>query len=183
MIVIHPNDRTTSFLRKIYEGENNVTIIDENWNSRNIREKIGSSDKSELIMMLGHGYNRGLFAPYGDNQFARTIVDDRLVYLLKEHPCVGIWCYANEFAENYGLRGLFSGMIVSEESEAQAEGLDHEGEDIGALNRQFAYDLAYCMRKYSLDLIPHMMTEIQDYHSPIKDFNYNNLYYYKGYNK
>ena len=180
MIVIHPNDKTTSFLKKIYEGVNNVTIIDENWSSRNIRERIGTSDKNEVIMMLGHGYNRGLFAPTGDNPFGRTIVDDRLVYLLKERTCVGIWCYANEFAENYGLKGLFSGMIVSDVNEAYDNCLDCEGEDIDALNRQFAYDLSYCLRKYSLNLIPKMMLEIQDYHSDIKDFNYSNLFYFDG---
>ena len=178
MIVIHPKDKTTSFLKAIYAGKKNVTLIDETWNNRNIREAIGNAPKEEEIMMLGHGYNRGLFAPYGGNQFARTIVDGRLVYLLKEHTCIGIWCYANEFAENYGLKGLFSGMVVSDANEALDNCLDFEGEDIDALNNQYASDLEYCMRRYSLNLVPKMMQELQDYHSDIKDFNYKNFYFY-----
>lgn len=178
MIVIHPKDKTTSFLTKIYAGKKDVTLIDETWNNRRIREAIGSAPKEEIVMMLGHGYNGGLFAPYGDNQFARTIVNDRLVYLLKEHTCIGIWCNANEFAEKYNLKGLFSGMIISEKSEADMLGIDIIGENIYDCNRQFASDLEYCMRHYSLDLIPNMMVEIQDYHSELKDFNYNNIFYY-----
>jgi hypothetical protein len=179
MIVIHPKDKTTSFLRQIYLGKENVKVIDETWNNRQIREAIGTAPKEEVIMMLGHGYNRGLFAPWGDNQFGRTIVDDRLVYLLREHPCVGIWCYANEFAENYELKGLFTGMVVSDANEAMDNCLDFEGEDIELLNQQYASDMEYCLRNYPLDRVPKIMREVQDYSSPIKDFNYNSLYYYK----
>jgi hypothetical protein len=178
MIVIHPKDKTTSFLKAIYAGKRDVTLIDETWNNRNIREAIGSAPKKEPIMMLGHGYNRGLFAPFDGNPFARTIVDDRLVYLLKEHTCIGIWCYANEFAENHELKGLFTGMIISEQSEADQLGVDIIGENLQLCNNQFASDLEYCMRRYSLELVPKMMQELQDYHSDLKDFNYKNLYYY-----
>ena len=166
-------------MKAIYAGRKNVTLIDETWNNRNIREAIGSATKGEEIMMLGHGYNGGLFAPYGENQFARTIVDSKLVYLLREHTCIGIWCYANEFAEKYGLKGLFSGMVVSDANEAFDLGLDITGEDIGICNNQYASDLEYCLRRYSLDLVPRMMQELQDYHSDIKDFNYKSLYHYK----
>ena len=178
MIVIHPKDKTTSFLRTIYSWEKEITLIDETWNNRNIREAIGTSPKEEIIMMLGHGCDKGLFAPYGDNPFARTIIDSRIVYLLREHTCIGIWCYANEFAKKYDLKGLFSGMVVSDANEALDYKLDYEGEDINLLNKQYANDLAYCLRKNSLNSVPQMMLEIQDYHSDIKDFNYQSLYYY-----
>lgn len=179
MIVIHPKDKTTSFLRQIYSWEKEATIIDETWSNRNIRERIGTAPKEEMVVMLGHGCDKGLFAPYGENQFARTIVDSRLVYLLREHPCMGIWCYANEFAENYELKGLFSGMVVSDANEANDLCLDFDGEDIGQLNKQYALDLEYCFRHYPLGSIPKIMLEVQDYNSPIKDFNYKSLYFYE----
>ena len=178
MIVIHPKDKTTSFLKTIYEDSKDVTLIDETWSSRQIRETIGISPKDELILMLGHGYSDGLLAPYGGKQFARTIVDSKLVYLLKDRKCMGIWCYANEFAEKYGLKGLFSGMVISEIEEAYDNCIDITGEDINLCNEQYARDLEYCLRHYSLDLIPEMMQEIQDYHSDLKDFNYKSLYFY-----
>ena len=179
MIVIHPNDKTTSFLKEIYDGKKGVTLIDETWNGRSIRETIGLAPKEEVIMMLGHGHNNGLLAPFGRKQFGRVIVDSKLVYLLREHPCIGIWCYANEFAKKYGLKGLFSGMVISEANEAYDNCVDITGEDIDLCNKQYASDLKYCIRHYSLDLIPKAMLELQDYGSELKDFNYNSLYYYK----
>lgn len=178
MIVIHPNDKSTSFLSQMYSGKKDITFIDETWNNRNIRETIGISPHDEIIMMLGHGCGTGLFAPYGNDQFARTIVDSRLVYLLREHKCIGIWCNADEFAKKYELKGLFSGMIISEPEEAYNLGIDIYGEDLDICNNQFANDLDYCIRHYSLDLVPKIMKEVQDYHSALKDFNYNNLFYY-----
>lgn len=165
-------------MKQIYAGKKDVTLIDETWNSRRIRETIGTAPKEERIMMLGHGYNGGLFAPYGNDQFARTIIDSKIVYLLREHPCIGVWCYANQFADNYELKGLFTGMIISEKYEADNLGIDSEGVDIDACNNQFASDLEYCLRKYSLNLIPEKMLELQDFHSELTDFNYNNIFSY-----
>ena len=179
MIVIHPNDKTTSFLKAIYRKEKDITLIDETWTNRQIRETIGTANNKELVMMLGHGSCNGLFAPFGNEQFARLIVDGRLVYLLREHPCVGIWCNANQFAEKYNLKGLFSGMIISEPEEAWDCGVNIEGDDLPRNNEELANDLEYCLRKYSLNLIPQKMLDIQDYHSPLKDFNYNNIFYYE----
>lgn len=166
-------------MKVIYSERKNVTLIDDTWNSRNIREAIGTSPKEEEILMLGHGCEDGLFSPYGNEQFARLIVDSKLVYLLREHPCIGIWCNANMFANKYNLRGLFSGMIISEAEEAWDCGVDIEGEDLDANNNQLADDLRYCLKKYPLDLIPQKMLDVQDYHSELKDFNYNNIFYYE----
>ena len=140
---------------------------------------IGTAPANEPIVMLGHGTSNGLFSPYGDNQFARMIVSSKLVDLLREHTCIGVWCYANEFAKQYGLKGLFTGMIISEYEEALDNCIDIGGEDLELNNNQFASDLEYCMRKYSLDLIPDKMKVLQDYHSPLKDFNYSNIFYLK----
>ena len=166
-------------MKAIYRKEKDVTLIDETWTNRQIRETIGTSDSKELVMMLGHGSCNGLFAPFGNEQFARLIVDSRLVYLLREHPCVGIWCNANQFAEKYNLKGLFSCMIISEPEEAWDWGVDIEGDDLPRNNEELANDLEYCLRKYSLNLIPQKMLDIQDYNSPLKDFNYNNIFYYE----
>ena len=69
-------------------------------------------------------------------------------------------------------------MIISEAQEAYDLGVDIEGEDIGKLNTQFAKDLEYCIRHNSLNLVPEIMKIVQDYHSELTDFNYNNIFYY-----
>lgn len=178
MIVIHPKDKTTSFLTKIYSEWENVTLIDETWSSRDIREAIGCAPKNEIILMLGHGYSGGLLAPFNGNCFGREIVNEKLVYLLKDRLCIGIWCHAKEFAEKYKLKGIFSGMIVSSQEEANDYHIDIDGEDIDLNNEQFASDLLYCLTHTTMDGVPGLMVEMQDYHSELKDFNYHNIFYY-----
>jgi len=178
MIVIHPNDKATSFLKAIYAGKRNV-IIDETWSNRNIRECIGSSPSDEIIMMLGHGYRGGLFAPSKISPYGRNIVDRKLVYLLKEHICIGIWDQANMFAKYNDLKGLFTGKLILNKDTADSMGVDYEGEDIPLLNNQYASDLEYCIRNNDLPYVPQAMLNVQDYSSDIKDFNYKSLYYYQ----
>jgi hypothetical protein len=43
------------------------------------------------------------------------------VYLLRDKIGVYIWCNANVFAEKYGLKGFYTGMIISEYEEALYE--------------------------------------------------------------
>ena len=70
---------------------------------------------ADELMMLGHGNPFGLFStPNKKGQYVRQLVNGDLVEFLRDKTCIGIWCYANEFAQRYGLHGLFSGMIISE---------------------------------------------------------------------
>ena len=180
MIVIHPADKTTAFLKQIYSTWENVTLIDEKWSGRAIKEAICCAPKNEIVTMLGHGCEKGLFSPTisGDNQFGRTIVDDKLVPFLKERLCIGIWCHADEFAKKHKLKGIFTGMIISDENEACDYHIDLDGEDIELCNEQFASDLLYCLTHTDFHNVPNLMLEMQDYHSELKDFNYNNIFYY-----
>lgn len=176
MIVIHPNDGTTSFLNVLYKDKENITKIDETWRRRDILKAIGESDKSEIIMMLGHGSEHGLYAPSSGSQFGKLIVDHKMHDLLQGRTCIGIWCNAIDFAKRFDLSGLFTGMIISEEEEAVMEGVDIYGEDLNLCNKQFALDLDYCIRHHPLYEIPSKMLELQDYHSNLKDFNYNSIF-------
>lgn len=137
-----------------------------------------ASSKDEVVMMLGHGTEHGLLCPNDQCQFGRFIISDKHVDLLREHVCIGIWCNANRFAETHGLNGLFSGMVISEEEEAHTFGVDLKGEDLNERNHIYATDLAYCLRHYSLDLVPDAMQNVKDYSSPLNDFNYSSLYCY-----
>jgi hypothetical protein len=40
------------------------------------------------------------------------------VYLLRDKIGVYIWCNANVFVEKYGLKGFYTGMIISEYEES-----------------------------------------------------------------
>jgi hypothetical protein len=108
-LVIHPKDPTTDFLSKIYEGKD-WTIINHSIGKRLMRKAIEEHDR---IIMMGHGCEKGLF----DGEYKGIITSD-YVYLLREKQCVAIWCNADVFFLKYGLKGLYTGMIISEYMEA-----------------------------------------------------------------
>lgn len=62
-LVIHPKDRTTDFLKPIYHGRNDTTVITGGCTKKEVEQAI---DKHDHIIMLGHGTPQGLLAM---NQF------------------------------------------------------------------------------------------------------------------
>lgn len=107
-LVIHPKDETTDFLESIYAGLG-FTVIRDNTSWSNLKRQIKGHDR---IIMMGHGNEYGLLG------FKRLVIDSRLVYLLREKLCVCIWCNAHGFAPHYRLKGIYTGMIISETQEA-----------------------------------------------------------------
>ena len=107
-LVIHPYDPTTDMLRAIYEGEDWL-VIDDNISKSQLKKHIVDHDR---IIMLGHGTENGL---YGYNRF---IIDSSYVYLLRDKIVFCVWCNADQFVYKYNLKGFYTGMIISEEIEA-----------------------------------------------------------------
>ena len=122
MLVIHPSDRTTDFLRTLYEGREDVRLL----TGKESRKELGSIlfhlRPGERAMLLGHGTDAGLFRLEEDGEY-RLYVGHTMAYALRKHPVIGIWCHADLFARKELLHGLFSGMIVSEMPEAQKYGI------------------------------------------------------------
>jgi hypothetical protein len=73
------------------------------------------------IMGMGHGSPSGLF---GVNFPCGLIIDRDSIEALKlKKDSVFIWCNADKFVNRYNLKGLYSGMFISEVSEAMYCGL------------------------------------------------------------
>ena len=178
MIIVHANDPTTKFLSLLYEQREDITkhITDKSTNSdilRILRE-------DEPIMMLGHGNSYGLFSTPGRNgQYERFLITDRHVQFLRDKTCIGIWCYANLFAERYGLHGHFSGMIISDMQEAIDLHIPTTQEEVDRESVKFASRLQMCINHYHLREIPQKMKEQDDVRSELTRFNYSNLFYYE----
>ena len=117
MTIIHANDPTTEVLSLLYNSkEYNYMRIDETSTNADVQNIIRADD---LVIMLGHGNQYGLFSkPNKNGKYDRFLITDRHVQFLRNKTCIGIWCHADQFAEKYGLHGLFSGMIISELQEA-----------------------------------------------------------------
>jgi hypothetical protein len=184
-IVIHPNDNSTRFLKRLYSGYGEQTLLTEENNNKVIKEALMNENDSRILMMLGHGCPQGLFAPRKDknyqngiDQFGRLIINASHVQMLRKKLCIGIWCYAVDFARKYHLHGLFSGMIISELEEAQDCGMyEFTKEEIQMYNQDFAEALYDCINKYPLNEVPQAMENYISNPNRLELFNYSNLYY------
>ena len=77
-----------------------------------------------------------------------------------------------------GLHGLFSGMIVSELSETLLYQVETTQEELDRENAKLVRRLrALFDARIPLSEIPKRMLAMNDVHSPLTTFNYNNFYY------
>ena len=177
MTVIHANDPTTSMLSRLYGSREDIIMrITEKSTNSEVKNAIRSANR---IMMLGHGNKYGLFSvPDKKGIYRRLIVHSDYAQFLRDKECIGIWCYANEFAMHHKLHGLFSGMIISELHEAVENNIPATKEEIDCEMEKFVTRLRDCIEKYGLKDTPVKMKELDDVRSALTKFNYSRLYYY-----
>lgn len=163
-LVIHPKDSTTDFLSEIY-SDKNWTLINTNTSKKYLKEQIKNHDR---IVMLGHGTEKGLIG------FDKFIIDSTYIYLLRKKLCICIWCNADVFVNKYGLKGFYTGMIISEYEEAIMYSVNTNPYWINDSNTDFALAI-----KYSIDEnnILEMSKKLYEGNSSVVEFNCNNLYY------
>ena len=121
-LVIHPYDPTTEFLRPIYSGLEGAVVLRGNYTKDYVRQMIEESDR---VIMLGHGSPSGLFS-IGKFQYCNNglIIDESMVAALgRKKNNMYIWCNADQFVTKHNLKGLYSGMFISEVGEAHYCGL------------------------------------------------------------
>ena len=177
MTVIHATDPTTQVLSFLYQQREDVRLcITEKSTSSDVQRAIRTDD---VLMMLGHGNEYGLFSkPDRNGEYRRFLITDRHVQFLRDKTCIGIWCYANKFAEKYKLHGLFSGMLISELQETIDLGVPATKDEIDREMKKFTIRLKDCIETYGLKRTPLRMKELDDVQSELTKFNYGNLHYY-----
>jgi len=133
-LIIHPDDRSTDFLRPIYSGLEDATVLTKAVSRRRLEKEIRSHDQ---ILMLGHGTPYGLMnvSRIGEGLYA---VGEKQVPLLRDKHCIFIWCNADQFVERHQLKGLYTGMFISEVKEASYCGVPADQETVDASNSRFA---------------------------------------------
>mgnify|MGYP006988847758 CR=1 FL=1 len=122
-LVIHPYDRSTLFLKKIYENKG-FTVFD---GLSEITEDLHVTlhkliDEHDRIIMLGHGSSNGLFNTLRyrhPGKFHAYLIDDSFADQLKNKETISVWCHSDKFFKLNGIRNntLHTGMIISELSE------------------------------------------------------------------
>lgn len=163
-LVIHPTDYTTRFLTLIHKDKD-WTVITEDATKKFLKKQIKNHDR---IVMLGHGTELGLLG------YGKYIIDSSFIYLLSEKECVCIWCNADVFVEKYGLKGFYTGMIISEIDEAYYCGVRVEEDVLLDSNWLFAEAIQYSIDK------PDMLEKAHSIYigdSHVVEFNKSNMYY------
>lgn len=180
---IHPKDRTTKELSVLYDGSPYV-ITDPDAFKSEVDHFLNHVPSDAYIMLLGHGSPDGLYSRLDDSGepviFDKILVGKPQVYYLKkhQHQLIGIFCYAKEFAEQFKLHGLFSGMFISEYKEALELGVETTEEEIKMEMQKFTERLKMLLDDETpLYDIPDKLREMDDVKSPLTLFNYYSIYY------
>ena len=173
-LIIHPSDRSTDFLRPIYQPLKQYTII-----TGGTRKEVNSLIKThDRIIMMGHGAPSGLFSV---GQFEGAyIIDFNSVPLLKAKECVFIWCNADQFVNRWDLKGLYSGMFVSEVGEAIMTGLPSvQQSTVDESNDTFAELLGEGMHRDLYHAYHRMMNTYEQLAetNPVARYNSERLYF------
>ena len=147
-LVLHPQDSSTDFLKPIYAGIKRKTVIVKDTS----RDKLLSAIKShDTIIMLGHGSPSGLFNVSGIGKGVMAI-GGSLVEELRGKQLIAIWCNADKFIERHGLKALYSGMFISEVSEAFYCGVQGDQAMVNESNSTFAALLGNMLGEVPTDL-------------------------------
>lgn len=168
-LVIHPKDETTDFLSVIC-ADKDWTVVNTRPSNSKLKELIKSHDR---IIMLGHGTKDGLVIMEGAYNY-HFLIDSSLVYLLRQKDCVCIWCNADVFVRKYGLKGFFTGIIISEYQEAIMYCVNTNSEDLLHSNLLFADSIKQSIM--SADTLSDAK-KIYEGDTSVINFNKQNLYF------
>ena len=179
-LVLHPQDSSTDFLKPIYAGIKRKTVIVKDTS----RDKLLSAIKShDTIIMLGHGSPSGLFNVSGIGKGVMAI-GESLVEELRGKQLIAIWCNADKFIERHGLKALYSGMFISEVSEAFYCGVQGDQAMVNESNSTFAALLGNMLSDTSMDLEKTFDMVLESYEelgevNAVAKYNSDRFYYSK----
>lgn len=140
-LVIHPDDRSTDFLRSIYDGLSGVTLVTGGRTGSELKQMMRAHDR---VFMFGHGSSWGLLS-MGKFPAPFLVVDKTYAHFLKEKEGTGslcIWCYASTFTAEHGLDLIATGMFISELGECNLLKNKVSDDQIDASNAGFCSILA-----------------------------------------
>ena len=147
-LIIHPDDRSTDFLKPIYANIKRKTVIIKNTSRDKLLAAVRSHD---VIIMLGHGSPSGLFNVSGIGK-GSMVVGESLVEELRDKQLIAIWCNADQFIERHQLTALYSGMFISEVSEARYCNVQGDQAMVDESNNTFAALLGNMLGEVPTDL-------------------------------
>lgn len=135
MTVIYSNfgDQDTLLLQQIWANLD-CNVIEITHDMDDFEEIVDNAiaDENDTLIMCGHGTTHGLLHP--NLASGGYIIHDNNVHLIHAQNVIASWCYASEFAETHHLHGFFTGMFISNESEAEQHGITFALSDYDDIN-------------------------------------------------
>lgn len=171
-LLIHVEDATTDFLSTIYDGKD-WTVVRKHIGRIKMTKLIKEHD---VIVMMGHGTEKGL----ADVDF-NALIDGSYVYLLRDKINIGIWCNADQFFIKHGLKGLATGMIISDYIEANLYCVDATYSEIDDSNFKFAQAVKHSLILEDLELTKDRIQETYEVKDGVTEFNQKNIYFFGEY--
>ena len=124
VLLIHPDDRTTDFLKPTY-SDLDATVLTKPDEFFNLAETMKRHNR---IIMMGHGSPSGLFMPKVEGveedengklfEYTDYSINDTYADILREKRTVCVWCNADRYVVPNDLHGFYTGMAISELCEA-----------------------------------------------------------------
>ena len=124
VLIIHPDDRTTDFLKPTY-SDLNATVLTQSNEFFNLAETMKRHNR---IIMMGHGSPSGLFMPKVEGveedengelfEYTDYTINGSYSSILREKRTVCVWCNADRYVIPNDLHGFYTGMAISELCEA-----------------------------------------------------------------
>lgn len=175
-LVIHPDDRSTDFLKAVYAGIPNARVITGGMSVWEVDLAIMNADR---VIMLGHGTSHGLLS-VGQFTGSAYVVDNQSADMLKyKKECIFIWCYASDYVKNNNLNGFSSGMFISEVSEATYCGIPNQSqEDVDVQCKYFCDLVGAVANRSSKEIYEFVSEEYGEMipYSKMVEYNHKRLY-------
>ena len=132
MIVIHTRCKfKKAEIKALCEGMENTTFL-YNPKKKDVIE-ILRNNPTETLMCIGRGSTYGLYG----RRFGELLIGDSMQELLQSREVIGLWRDAEEFARQYGLRGFFPNIFISDEFEWWDKSRGRVDEELNYRNVKF----------------------------------------------
>lgn len=175
-LIIHPKDISTDFMKVAYENIPYKTIITGVISQYDVHKEIMNHDR---IIMIGHGSPYGLFnvSNFKTNEY---IININSVPFLKHKENIAIWCDADIFFTEHNLKGLHTGMFISEVAEAVRYNIETNEDNINSSNDVFASILGNIINLELKDIFDYVKHNYGKYaeesENHVANFNQNRIY-------
>jgi len=180
LLIVHPEDPSTVFLKGIYSKHNDKTVISGGTTKARLRKLI---ENHKQVIMCGHGSPSGLFSVGQFPDSGLYIIDDSMLQSLRNKTnSIFIWCNADQFVSRHSLKGFCTGMFISELSEAiYFDFWDVNQQQIDASNFGFSSVFASHLDE-SLDILFRNVATgygVLAKTNPIARYNFERLYFFQ----